>query len=117
MLHQILLQVPQTNAGDAPGREQMTQPSLFDQPELLPTLPGKAQGIVAMRPLGEGKYEYDLQCQDCGGIETPDILVLMRFKFPPCQSPRRRLCPDCHKQLCDGYGRCRGLPGMPGFYD
>lgn len=93
------------------------QPSLFDQPELLPTLPGMAQGIVAIRTVSDGKHEYDLQCQDCGAIETPDIFVLMTFKFPPCQEPRRRLCPECHKKICDGLGRCRGLPGMRWFYD
>ena len=93
------------------------QPSLFDQPELFPTLPGRAQGIVAVRGEKGDNYRFDLQCQDCYDIETPKILVMMTFQFPPCQEPRRRLCPDCHKQICDGYGRCRGLPGMPGFYD
>ena len=111
----LRMQMPPNN-----GREPMTdQPSLFDRPELLPDLPGMIQGVVGMRE-GAGKHgrnEYDLQCQDCLSVETVDYLVLMRYQFPPCQSPRRRLCPDCHKQICDGYGRCRGLPGMPGFYD
>lgn len=94
------------------------QPTLFDQPELLPTLPGMIQGVVGVREGAgkRGRNEYDLQCQDCLNVETVDYLVLMRYQFPRCQTPRRRLCPDCHKKVCDGYGRCRGLPGMPGFY-
>lgn len=90
--------------------------------ELLPTLPGKTQGIVGMRETENGKHKYDLQCQKCGDIETPKILVMMKFKFPPCTqtgfetSTRQRLCPPCHQEICEGKGPCKGMPGMPSFY-
>lgn len=97
----------------------MTQPSLFDQPGLLPTLPGMVQGIVAMREGAgrRGRNEYDLQCQDCLEIETTDYLVLMSYQFPRCQRREKRLCPDCHKKVCDGKtSACHGMPGMKGHY-
>ena len=98
------------------------QPSLFDEPELLPALPGMIQGIVGVRKLPDGaptwgRNEYTLQCQDCLSVESVDYLVLMRYQFPPCQSPRRRLCPDCHKKVCDGrHSACKGMPGMGGHH-
>ena len=110
----LRMQMPPTN-----GREQMTQPSLFDQPELLPALPGMVQGVVGMREGAgkRGRNEYDLQCQDCLSVETVDYLVLMRYQFPRCQAPRRRLCPDCNKKVCDGrYSACKGMPGMGGHH-
>lgn len=95
------------------------QPSLFDRPELLPALPGMIQGVVGMREGAgkRGRNEYQLQCQDCLNVETVDYLVLMRYQFPPCQTPRRRLCPDCHKKVCDGrHSACKGMPGMGGHH-
>lgn len=93
----------------------MTQPALFG--ELLPALEGCIEGIVGKRPAAHGRHEWDLQCQHCYSIETVFPLVIMTYQFPHCQDPRRRLCPDCHKQLCDGTRRCRGMPGMRGHYD
>lgn len=86
------------------------------QHKLLPTLEGKTQGIVGMRPTKHGRNEYDLQCQNCGTIETAQILVLMKTKFPRCTSKgnnskdRTRLCPDCHNELCDReFSDCRRM--------
>jgi|SRR5690625_1148306 len=98
------------------------QPTLFDEPELLPDLPGMIQGVVGVKKLPDGaptwgRNEYTLQCQDCYETEAVSPLAAMRFQFPHCQEPRRRLCPDCHKQICDGTRRCRGMPGMRGHHD
>lgn len=67
-------------------------------PELLPTLPGKVQGIVAERINEEGRKVYTLQCQECEDIEEPRIFVLMHFKFCPRYDKHRghdRLCRPC----------------------
>ncbi|WP_334121889.1 hypothetical protein [Glutamicibacter sp.] len=82
-----------------------TQPALFG--ELLPTLSGCTNGVVSI----DGK-KTTLQCQDCGALETPEILVLMKFKFIRCTNdpePVRR-CPDCttkHLDACDYAGHNR----------
>ena len=97
------------------------QPSLFDQPELLPTLPGRIQGIVGKRDTEDGRYAWDLQCQRCFAVETPKHLIIMRFKFPACTEQtygqRTRICPDCHQEICTGHSSCRGMPGMRGHHD
>lgn len=61
----------------------------------LPTLPGKAAGIVGMDPLV-------LQCRDCGTTYTgtrrsmaADI-ILSGYRFHTCEGPTgMRRCPDC----------------------
>lgn len=73
--------------------------------ERLPTLEGYTNGVVAVEQAG-GKPRTTLQCQDCGALETPEILVLMKFKFVSCKNdpePLRR-CPACttkHLDACD----------------
>jgi len=93
------------------------QDSLFDQPQLLPNIPGCIQGVVGKRTTADGKYEWDVQCQRCYDIETPRHLIMMTYQFPACQEPRRRLCPSCHQNICDGNDKCRGMSGMRGHYD
>lgn len=69
--------------------------------ELQPTLVGYANGVVDV----DGK-RTTLQCQDCGALETPEILVLMKFKFIHCKhdpEPLRR-CPDCTTKHLDACG-------------
>ncbi|TLK56295.1 hypothetical protein [Glutamicibacter sp. V16R2B1] len=89
-----------------------TQPALFGQP--LPTLPGMTTGVVAIN--GRGRGSTTLQCGDCYALETPDVLVLMTFKFLRCANdpgPVRR-CPDCtttHLQTCgDDMHKTRRTP-------
>lgn len=67
-------------------------------PELLPTLPGKVQGIVSARFNEKGRKVYTLQCQECGETEEPEMLILMDFHFCPRHDKERghdRLCPPC----------------------
>lgn len=74
----------------------------------LPDLPGKTRGIVAVRTDSvTGRTRYTLQCERCYTLETPDHLVLMKTHFHTRGDDRRRLCPDCRKDLfpdctCDG---------------
>lgn len=75
------------------------QDTLF--PTLLPTLPGCVTGIVGRREQEGKRTEWDLQCQECGAIETTNMLVLMKTLFHPC-APRTRTCPDCHKARHEG---------------
>lgn len=62
-----------------------------------PTLPGYVHGIV-------GRDPWQIQCDGCGAIETPDPLVLMKTKFQSRQAAarvgadKRRLCPDCQEK-------------------
>lgn len=60
----------------------------------LPTLPGKADGIVGIAPLV-------LQCRSCGVTYTgrrqrlaADI-ILSGFRFHTCEEGGGRKCPDC----------------------
>jgi len=64
------------------------EPTVWPAPNLLPTLPGYVHGIVATDPL-------TIQCDGCGGLETPPIAVLTQTWFNPVSSDERRLCPDC----------------------
>jgi len=79
------------------------QPALFG--EVLPTLPGMMTGVVAIEDV-DGRSRTTLQCGECYGLEMPEILVLMQFKFLRCKNdtePVRR-CPACtatHLQTCD----------------
>ena len=74
----------------------------------LPTLPGMAPGIVAVREAENGKKFYTLQCERCHATEEPVHLVLMTMHFHPrTPNDNPRLCrpcriaahPDC---TCDG---------------
>lgn len=57
--------------------------------DLLPTIPGYAHGVVGLDPTR-------LQCDACGAIETPDILILMQTKFYGFRrGDLRRLCESC----------------------
>lgn len=97
------------------------QLSLFDQPALLPDLPGCIQGVVGKRPAAHGRHEWDLQCQRCYDIEKLKHLVTMSYQFPPCTEQtfgeRTRICPPCHQEICTGHSSCNGLPGMRGHHD
>lgn len=61
---------------------------------LLPTLPGKAPGVVGLDPLV-------LQCQECGATHTQDgrgvamTVILSGFHFHTCHGDGLRRCPDC----------------------
>ena len=73
----------------------------------LPTLPGKADGIVGLDPLV-------LQCRSCGVTYTgrrkrlgADI-ILSGFHFHTCEPGSGRRCPDCLAQAeaaCPNDGR------------
>lgn len=82
-----------------------------ETPELLPTLEGFANGVVAIEAPGE-KPCTTLQCQDCGALEESKRLVLMTFKFLNCSQdpePLRR-CPSCrakHLETCTASSHAR----------
>ena len=74
---------------------------------LLPTIPGKVQGIVKQEIDEAGRVLYTLQCQGCGETERPWPLVTMTFKFCPVLDKKHRydrLCPDCRKESLTGQG-------------
>lgn len=66
---------------------------------LLPTLPGKTRGVVAVTQDEKGRNVYTLQCENCYALETPHMLVLMRSKFHSLGNDRRRLCEDCRRTI------------------
>lgn len=63
---------------------------------LLPTLPGKAPGIVGVREGRRGKL-YTLQCESCFVIEEPERLTAMTIHFHARSrdGENPRLCRDC----------------------
>jgi len=62
--------------------------------EQLPTLPGKADGIVGLAPLV-------LQCRECGATHTGERrsvaadIILSGFHFHTCEPGSGRRCPAC----------------------
>lgn len=62
----------------------------------LPTLPGKAPGIVAVRQGPRGKL-YTLQCQRCFITEEPAHILSMTIAFHARSrdGENPRLCRDC----------------------
>lgn len=76
----------------------------------MPTLPGKAAGIIGMDPLV-------LQCRDCGTTYTGTrrsvaaYVILSGFHFHVCEGPTgMRRCPDCLAAVeaaCPSRGRHR----------
>lgn len=61
----------------------------------MPTLPGKAEGIVGMEPCV-------VQCRDCGATATQEgrslasFIILTGFHFHTCEGRGgKRRCPNC----------------------
>lgn len=74
---------------------------------LSPTLEGCVNGVIAKSTNERGRSVFTFQCQHCGATETPDIPVLMTFKFDPFRDHehgRLRLCPDCRMASYVGQG-------------
>jgi hypothetical protein len=63
---------------------------------LLPTLPGMAPGVVAIRQGPRGKL-YTLQCQRCYVTEEPERPISMTIHFHARSQggENPRLCRDC----------------------
>jgi hypothetical protein len=66
---------------------------------LLPTLPGKTRGVVAVSVNAKGRNIYTLQCENCYALETPEILTQMKSHFHLSGDDRRRLCEDCRRTV------------------